>query len=259
MENTNNTPVIEPLYSGDGRQLYPITHIKALIDGDGKLLKEELDGIHSDITDINNKLSEGIGVSIVDSVDDLPSDAPLGLMASVLEVTTEEKSLAVGHESLSGERVVRVEINNTVYLSITNNFEFILTTKDGSSVEILSKGSGPDTQLYFIGLDGSEMALADYSQQYNTAELNSANIELLNELLLSDKYYSKDNYTNSEQSAISAFFKGITVEKEVTTTKVYVKNTAGWEEYDKATKDKVATLEAKVAELEAKIQELLQN
>lgn len=31
MENINNTPVIEPLYSGDGRQLYPITHIKAII------------------------------------------------------------------------------------------------------------------------------------------------------------------------------------------------------------------------------------
>lgn len=40
---------------------------------------------------------------------------------------------------------------------------------------------------------------------------------------------------------------------------LYIKNEAGWEEYDKAIKDKVATLETKVAELEAKIQELLQN
>lgn len=77
MENTNNTPVIEPLYSGDGRQLYPITHIKALIDGDGKLLKEELDGIHSDIDNINNKLSEGVGVPIVNNLTEGGEDKAL--------------------------------------------------------------------------------------------------------------------------------------------------------------------------------------
>lgn len=58
MENINNTPVIEPLYSGDGRQLYPITHIEALIGNDGKLLKEELDGIHGDITTLETKIVE---------------------------------------------------------------------------------------------------------------------------------------------------------------------------------------------------------
>lgn len=42
MENINNTPVIEPLYSGDGRQLYPITHIKAIIGGDGAITIEKL-------------------------------------------------------------------------------------------------------------------------------------------------------------------------------------------------------------------------
>jgi hypothetical protein len=38
-----------------------------------------------------------------------------------------------------------------------------------------------------------------------------------------------------------------------------VKNTTGWEEYGKETKDEVSALKSKVAELEAKIQELLNS
>jgi hypothetical protein len=93
--------------------------------------------------------------------------------------------------------------------------------------------------------------------QYNTVEKNTENIDTLNQLLQSNKYYYKNEYFNqSESQGVASYFKTLVHEKETITTKVYVKNTAGWEQYSELV-DGSVTMEKLADDVKASINRVI--
>lgn len=90
---------------------------------------------------------------------------------------------------------------------------------------------------------------------YNESVISTLNYELNRKMNAGDSYYQYQGYTKSG-AFIGQFIKVDAVGHE---TELYVKNTTGWEEYGKETKDEVSALKSKVAELEATLQELLNS
>lgn len=193
---------------------------------------------------------------IYDNVEHLPSDAKEGTVASVLYEEEVERLAPVSESFVAGgdasgltivapEKVDPTDFSKTSTLGL--NFSTYQYDRGTIEVGVFSGKKG------IYGTDGANMPqmLVEYDSDGNLQNVNQSLIDSLLGAVTTYRSISGsgilDKYFFAPKNIIS--YK----------TEIYVKNTSGWEEYDKATKDKVTTLESKVAELEAKIQELLQN
>jgi hypothetical protein len=226
-----------------------------------------IDKLSDDIVSIINRCP-----ITVDSVDDLPLDAPIGTLASV--IYPYEKQINIPISSVQ----VNSRIPNGIHIVLPNSFIkpdginkplTVLTyqrsvgnwvsslgiefTEDGAT--IYWNGGGTAEPNHTIAV--YDMVSNDFSEFYQS-ELNNLNNGLLNPDM-GGTYGTVKSIVSSENAQY--------VDQFITTLEagigynsvIYTKNETGWGEYDKANKDKVSALESKVAELEAKIQELLQN
>ena len=236
------------------------------IGGNNKALSAEMGKV----------LAETVGV-IVDSKEELPSTSPVGARASVnINRTIGEKGLDVNKIYEEDKFLHRVDVRGSVsYTPAVTAFTMELEAEDGTQL-IIKIGPpynysssrwgalvwGFSDNMPNSGSNRSQ-TLCEYASLtagYTVLDVNTETLSNLNNELSSKNYRVVSAYSiGSYGVAVPNVFLYTYAAEVQKFTELYVRNEAGWEEYDKATKDKVATLETKVAELEAKIQELLQS
>lgn len=225
---------------------------KALSAEMGKVLSERIDEVDLKLDNVN---------IIVNSVDELPEDAPVGSTAMVKSQT---EVPAVKNIPKSGKlgNISLVSNAGTLSFPTTQGLHYQIYTGGFESlpgslktISLINNGYPPNFTLG-LKLPSSSGDVATWDSEGKLIFLDQSAIDAFNDMLNTDEYVVYG--TGLSDYAYNYLSQLVKTNGTKLVSAMYVKEDS-WEEYDKDTKDKVATLEAKVAELETKIQELLNS
>jgi hypothetical protein len=207
------------------------------------------------------------GISIYNSIEELPTEDEVGSIAKIIkDISSITPLSSLKYPQYSDPNGGVVSSIHPVKLLPTE----IIAQQTNTQIQFMSRsGSNGSYSTFTIKVVSSDL---EWSLQQNSTTksgklvyweddkyvVNSADFDFINTELGSHSYNVISPLAPGRDSFVD-IDKFLEVSSVAKCVFLYVKNETGWEEYDKATKDKVTTLESKVAELEAKIQELLQN
>ena len=223
--------------------------------------------IDSDFTDINNWKKQGGGIEIYSSVDELPQDAPNGTLATVVMDGIILTSLYTLKYPQHGTDQNLGTISSIYPVNILPTERIVQQTS--TQIKFMSRsGSNGSYSTFIINVFGADLEWSLEQQGSNgnnrsgkliywedgKYKVNLVDFDFINDELGSYTYYPISPIAPTKEmfADIDNFLVTPVVGKR---TFLYVKNSTGWEDYDKVNKENVVILENKIEELDYKIDE----
>lgn len=194
-------------------------------------LKAKVDNLQTIVDNFEDKTD-----LIVNSVDELPQDAPLGSLASVIALKT--SAIPISKDFAPGKTVkefvwnIPKKLSKEFLDSYNTNYGTILDFEETYQIDIISFETYASYPSLIYRYYPSTVVIAKYDTEGNLLSLNENSIEYINSVT---KTYAIGT-RNPERLDIF-----LSVPKTENCTYLYIKNETGWEQYSELVDQSVTT------------------